>query len=238
MTRPVVFSASSVASYQACHLAWYFSYLLLLQGDESEPQRVGIQVHDYAERKLRAIDRDDPFQPTDTSGRPEVKALLRVFDADVLPTYRKPLLIEASFQLEVNGIPFSGILDALDEQDVPWGTANILRDLKTTQSRPGKGKFRFAMTGYWLGATDLGYEPDAAQLDWIVRTKKPYYWPEAMEPIKDNDIASFARSLEIVAEGVERSDYAPTGLGTWACRTCPHAAYCGPFQRYKEAIDA
>jgi hypothetical protein len=34
------------------------------------------------------------------------------------------------------------------------------------------------MIGYWLGAADLGFQPtNIPQLDYIVRTKQPYYWP-------------------------------------------------------------
>lgn len=234
--RPVVFSASSVHAYQECHLQWFFGYVMAIDGIESEPQRVGIQVHDYAERVLRALGTEEVIR--DTSQRPEVKALLRVFDSDILPTYREPVLIEAEFQLTVNDIPYSGILDALDRHDMPWGFANILRDTKTTGSRPSPGKYRFAMTGYWLGATDLGFPPDISQLDWLVRTKQPYYWPEAIEPFTDDDIAVFAAQLETVAEGVARADYRPTGLGTRACVSCPYRAACGPYERYLEATDA
>lgn len=230
--RPVVFSASSVNSYITCHLAWYFTYVLGERGEQSEPQRVGIKLHDYAERSLRAL--GTRFITED----PEIKPLARVWNEDILPTYRWPILIEASFQLEVNDIPYSGILDAVDEQDMPWGVALILRDLKTTGSRPSPGKYRFAMTGYKLGAEDLlGRQIDAAQLDWVVRTKHPYYWPEALEPITDDDVAVFANTLESVGNGVERQDYRPTGLGTWACKACSHAAICGPYTRYKEVTD-
>jgi hypothetical protein len=235
--RPVVFSASSVNSYLDCHLQWYFGYVMAAEAVESEPQRVGIQVHAYAEERLRHI--DDQYRVADTSPRPEVKALLRVFDNDILPTYRDPVLIEAEFQITVNDIPYSGILDAVDRQDVgPGAYANILRDTKTTGSRPSPGKHHFAMTGYWLGATDLGFEPDTAQLDWLVRTKNPYYWPEVIGPLDDDDIALFVRTLEEVAESVERGDFEPTGLGTWKCKACPYATICGPYSRYKELIDA
>jgi len=251
MTRPVVFSASSVNSYQTCHLQWWFSYVLGAEGEQSEPQRVGIKLHDFAERSLKNLGTryltDDP----------EIADLATVWNDHILPTYRRPLLIEASFQLEVNGIPYSGILDAVDEQDMPppgsfvdWDSegrdmidqyavyALILRDLKSTRSRPQPGKYRFAMTGYMLGAEDLlQRKVDAAQLDWVVRTKHPYYWPEALEPIEDHDIAVFAATLETVAEGVEREEYEPTGLGTWACKSCNHRAICGPYTRYQEIAD-
>lgn len=231
--RPVVYSASSVNAYQACHLQWWFTYVLLAEGEQSEAQATGIAVHDAAEKMLRGSWDFAAFWATETASR-TVGDLAEVFHRDILPTYRNPVLIEASFQITVNDIPFSGILDAVDEQDVPWGFALILRDLKTTGSRPSPGKYRFAMTGYWLGAADLGYPPDAAQLDYIVRTKNPYYWPEVVDPIDDADIAVFAATLEAVADGVERSDFEATGLGTWACKSCGHRAICGPYQRYEE----
>lgn len=232
--RPVVFSASSVNSYLTCHLQWYFTYVLGEDGVQSEPQRVGIKLHDFAERSLRLLG-SKLMLPDD----PEVRELARVWNDDIRPTYGYAVLVEAPFQLEVNGIPYSGILDAVDEQDVPWGYAYILRDLKSTASRPQPGKYRFAMTGYKLGAEDLlGITIDAAQLDWVVRTKRPYYWPEALEPIDDDDVAVFANTLEGVANGVAREDYAPTALGTWACKACPHAAICGPYTRFKEVTDA
>jgi len=230
--RPVVYSASSVNSYLTCHLAWYFGYVLGERGEQSEPQRVGIKIHDFAERSLKHL--GTAYQTDD----PEIEALAKVWNSEILPTYRTPVLIEASFQLEVNGIPFSGVVDAVDEQDVPWGFALILRDLKSTGSRPSPGKYRFAMTGYLLGAQDILQRIiDAAQLDWIVRTKKPYYWPEAMDPITEDDVAVFANTLETVANGVAREDYQPTGLGTWACKSCNHRAICGPYQRYQEVTD-
>ena len=75
--RPVVYSASSVNRYQDCHLAWWFSYVALERGVESDQQRVGIQVHEYAERQLRrvsladerSIDPLDLPPPRDTSRR-------------------------------------------------------------------------------------------------------------------------------------------------------------------------
>jgi len=227
--RPVVFSASSVNAFQTCHLQWWLTYVAGETGVQSEPQRVGIKLHDFAERSLRNLGTHY------TTDDPEIVDLAKVWNRDILPTYRWPLLIEASFQLEINDIPYSGILDAVDEQDVPWGSALILRDLKSTGSRPSAGKYRFAMTGYKLGAEDLlGRKIDAAQLDYIVRTKTPYYWPEALDPIDDDDINVFAATLETVANGVAQGDYEPTGLGTWACKTCSHKAICGPYQRLEE----
>jgi len=224
--RPVVWSASSVNTYMDCHLKWYFTYVAALPSEASEPQKVGIAVHDYAEKVLK-VGGYIAFDP-------EIEPLVEVFHNDILPTYGDAVLIEAPFQIEVNGIPFSGVIDSVDKREVSWDEILILRDLKTTGSRPAAGKYRLAMTGYWLGATDLGFPPDAMQLDYIVRTKKPYYWPELMEPVEEYDIATFAATLQSAADGVQRADYQPTALGTRSCLYCGHRASCGPHQRYAE----
>jgi hypothetical protein len=236
--RPVVFSASSVSAYLDCHLRWFFGYILNEQGEQSEAQRVGIAVHDYAERRLKMI--KDPDDWEGWSASRFLIPLATVFDRDILPTYRDPVLIEAAFQITVNGIPFSGIIDSVDRHDIgepvlgiqPY--ANILRDLKTTGSRPKAGRYRFNMIGYWLGARELGHEAAIMQLDYIVRTQKPYYWPEVVAAPDEDDIEWFAATLQAVADGVGRADYKPTGVGTRVCSYCPHKAICGPYSRYKE----
>jgi hypothetical protein len=245
--RPVVFSASSVNSYLECHLQWWFTYILAEEGAQTEPQRVGIDIHDYAEKRLswtrfqteRSASAEALMQEADREGLPaDIIPLAEVFDRDILPTYRNPVMVEQSFQLEVEGIPYSGIIDAVDEQDTPWGYEPILRDLKSTGSRPRAGRYRFNMIGYWLGARDLGREPSGMQLDYIVRTKTPYYWPEVQRIPDNDDLAVFATTLMRVADLIARADYRPTGLGTRACSSCPHAAICGPYQRFTEVTDA
>jgi len=248
--RPVVFSASSVNAYLDCHLRWYFSYVLGEPGVGSEPQRVGIKIHDYAERSLKNL--GTVFVCED----PEIMGLAGVWNRDILPTYRWPLLIEEPFQITVNDIGFSGIIDSLDQQDigivdqVDWDSegreamdpypvyANILRDLKSTGKRPPAGKYRFNMVGYFLGVTEgLGFPVHAIQLDYIVRTQKPYYWPEVVPIPEEEDIQEFAATLERAANGVARGDYEPTGLGTYVCGYCSHQSICGPYARLQEVTN-
>lgn len=251
--RPVVYSASSVNAYQTCHLQWYFGYVLTEPGVVSEPQIVGIMTHDWAEYRLWAL-RAEQGNPSIPTG--EAKKAADVFDRDILPTYRDPVLIEAPFQIEVDGIPFSGVIDAVDRRDmndgpfIDWDSegrdaidpypsyTNILRDLKTTNKRPAPGKYWFPMVGYFLGARDLGFEIDEIQLDYIVRTKTPYYWPEVVPLPDDDDLARWSGVLQNVAGGVERADYNPTGLGTYVCNFCTYRTICGPYKRFKEVTDA
>jgi hypothetical protein len=238
MTRPVVYSASSVNSYLDCHLKWWFTYVLNEPGEQSEAQAVGIAIHDYAEHQLRRyLSNPVEMLATPYLAPTGIEPLAMVFNRDILPTYRNPVLIEAPFQIEVEGIPFSGIIDSVDEQDVPWGFEKILRDLKSTGSKPKPGRYVFNMRGYWLGARDLGHEPAAIQLDYIVRTKEPYYWPEVQPIPDDDDLAAFASTLYGVANAIERSDYRATGLGTRACSSCSYTAICGPYKRFKEVTD-
>jgi hypothetical protein len=252
MTGAVVFSASSVNAYLDCHLRWYFGYVLNEQGEQSEAQAVGIAVHDVVERILNRTGSNLDFIDD-----PVIGSLIRLFNRDILPTYRTPLLVEASFQIEVNGIGFSGIIDALDQHDVPpamafpdfdmyWAAetagmlpvANILRDTKTTGKRPAAGKYRFNMIGYYLGVTEgLDHEVHAMQLDYMVRTMKPYYWPEVQQIPDEDEVGAWAAQLETVANGVARADYEPTGLGTYVCSYCSYAGICGPYQRYKEVTN-
>lgn len=247
--RPVVWSASSVNVYTTCHLQYYFGYVMAETGIVSEAQTVGIAVHDYAEIVLRQMRDGKPpaaisFGTTELS-RPTTAALADLFDRDILPTYRDAVLIEAPFQIEVDGIPFSGVIDSVDRQDVPrhdssgpeFFDAYILRDLKTTNKRPAAGKYWFPMVGYFLGARDLGFEIDAMQLDYIVRTQHPYYWPEVVPLPDEDDIARWASVLHDVAEGVEKADYEPTGLGTYVCLYCPYRGICGPLSRYNKEVN-
>ena len=246
--RPVVFSASSLNSYLTCHLQWFFTYVLQAEGATSEARDTGVAIHEYAEKRLnwtrfeenRNSAAEATMRMADRADLPTpLFPLADVFDRDILPTYRDPVLVEAAFQLEINDVPFSGVIDSLDRQDYGADAhVIILRDLKTTAARPSPGKYRLNLIGYYLGARDLGYEPKIMQLDYIVRTKKPYYWPEPVFVPDDDEIDEFAATLTHAADMVGAGNYQPTGLGTWACNYCPHAADCGPYQRHQENPNA
>jgi len=228
----VVFSASSVNTYQLCHLQWWFTYIAAIPTEPTEPQAVGTAVHAFAEQRLNVL------RGTATEANYEdesISPLVMVFCRDILPTYRNVLLVEQPFQIDVDGIPFSGVIDSLDEQNTSWGPENILRDLKTTKSRPPEGKYRYNMVGYYVGVTEgLDIGVTIMQLDYIVRTQKPYYWPEVVPVPDEDEIRGWAAQLEIVANHVARGDYEPTGLGTYVCNFCDYRSMCGPYQRLKE----
>ena len=217
---------------------WYFEYVEMRDQPPNEPRETGIIVHDYAELVLLG---ETPVS-VPVHG-PEVTALFDVFIRDIAPTYDEPVLIEAAFELDVEGVTYTGFIDAVDrrlfettadifaDEDPP---KVIVRDLKTTKNRPRPGKYRNALIGYGLGARELGFPPDLFRLDYIVRTKQPYYWPEDQEVPDQDEIDIWASNVVRVHRSIEEGDWEATGVGTYVCSYCPFTDICGPYDRWKE----
>lgn len=202
---------------------WYFEYVEMRPQPPYEPRETGIKVHDYAEARLKG-------EPTTVSM--DIVHLTEVFARDILPTYRLPALVETSFELDVEGVTYTGFIDSVDTNGgVP---PIILRDLKTTKNRPRKGKYRNALIGYGLGAEALGYPPDTYRLDYIVRTQTPYYWPEDQEVADPDEIDIWAANVVRVHRSIEEGDWEATGVGTYVCSYCPFKDICGPYDRWLE----
>jgi hypothetical protein len=252
VSRPVVFSGSSVYTYDLCSLQWWFTYIAALPSRPSYEMALGTAIHAAAEKVLRiklleTFDPEDPGtkaliereavaayrQSIVDEGRAPTEqgdALIALLLRDVMPLV-EPMLIEQPFELLVNGIPYSGILDTYDKAFILW-------DYKSTGSRPSRNstRYRFPMVGYALGARDLtGAEEAGIRLAYLVKTKTPYYWPVDSPPIDEDDIEWFASQLERVAESVAQGIFNADGLyGRGTCKTCPFTAECGPYQRLQE----
>jgi hypothetical protein len=250
-------------------LQWYFSYVLAERGETSLKKVIGAAVHESIEKLLtylvegavgplldpaaiyqRAFDielaagpvklaKDDgTIEDGRASGLKALETYLRVLVAvDAAPQISK---VEEAFEIEVNGIGYSGAIDRLDALAGPEGEPQlILRDTKVTHSRPRSGKYRLNMIGYALGVEHViaGRMPDLLVLDYIVRTKEPYYWPEYIDPPSDADIGWFAAQLEQAAEGIDAGRFEPLGLsGAFTCAACPHQAICGPYSRLQQHL--
>lgn len=270
----LILSASSLSTYLDCPLQWYFSYVLAERGETSLKKVIGAAVHEAIEKVLkhlveaplgapspnvaalydRAFDVELAQGPVklakdDVSiedGRASGLKALGVYLQVLASNDEAPLIshVEESFEIEVNGIGYSGTVDRIDaladpEDPDPWRAQIILRDTKVTHSRPRRGKYRLNMTGYSLGveAVIVGRPPNLMVLDYIVRTKTPYYWPEYIDPPSDIDIAEFAITLERAAEGIDAGRFEPLGLsGAFTCAACPHQAICGPYQRLQDTL--
>jgi hypothetical protein len=233
-----VLSASSVSTYEDCHLMWYFTYVEMRPEPPNEPRETGILMHDYAEAILKG---EGEVGWPDGAPLGTLLPLADVFDQQIVPTYSEPVLIEAAFELDVEGIEYTGFIDSVDKQDDPlgamWGARGyrvVLRDLKTTKNRPRKGKYRDNLIGYGEGAKALGYPPDTYRLDYIVRTQTPYYWPEDQEVADPDEIDIWAANVVRVHRSIEEGDWEATGVGTYVCSYCPFKDICGPYDRWLE----
>ena len=225
----LVLSSSSVATYLDCHLQWWFAYVVRDPGKPREQTLVGIATHDLVESLLT-----DPKSLRRQPGHvwDEAYRLLPVFEAEVLPQLGTVRYVEQVYQFEIEGFYYQSYLDYVDG-------SNRVRDLKTTSRRPGPHdeRYRVPMIGHALGFRSLTGEIEAdVILDYLVRTKTPYYWPIASGgPVSEDDEEFFIATLEGVTKGIAARDYDPTGLGSpWACLSCPYQDQCGPYQRSKE----
>lgn len=233
MTQPVVLSASSATTYIDCHMRWWFEYVLAVPHPPSEAQQVGIDVHERAEAILKRAQGVQLVGVLDFPPDQTVDQLALIFERDVLPTYETVAMVEQEFQITVNGVPYSGTVDSVDLHRHTWGDEYVVRDLKTTSASPGSGRYRFNMIGYWLGVREmLGVEPVGLQLDYIVRTKKPYYKPVYEPAPSEQEVAGWAATLWGVKNGIFHGEFGPTGLGTHVCNWCPFKSECAPYQRY------
>lgn len=225
----LVLSSSSVSAWLDCHLQWWFRYVLQAEGESSEALDTGIAVHAHIEEYLKSrtlAGRDEPMVFID---RIDVVSLFVVWEREVRPLIGRPRFVEEQYRFNINGIDYQSTLDLVDED-------GVVIDTKTTRSRPRPGRYRIPLIGHALGYRALtGEKERGRRLDYLVRTKTPYYWPEAIEgPATIDEIVEFGATVEAVAEGIAREDYAATGLDSpWACASCPYRNECGPRLRYE-----
>lgn len=252
----LVLSASSADAYGSCHYRWYLTYIESSSGEQGIPQAVGLGVHAAVEDYYNARLRGDRLSPEEilAAGRESfdlvyltesaeitepsedpVKARKegrRVTDAyltDVGPNVN-PVYVEQPGLIIVNGIAYSFHFDLSDDQDV-------VRDTKVKRAKPRRGMedYLFQGIGYALGFRNLtGRVETDYQLDIMIRLKRdpPYHFPiRHGGPFDDYEIGAFAERLTRIAAGINRGDFAPTGLDEdpSTCKFCPARPICGPY---------
>lgn len=178
---------------------------------------------DAFERMTEDVDED----PKETKGQAKDSgvAVVEKYQEIVAPTIQ-PLYVEQEIQFQIDGIPWSGFIDLVDD-------TGRVRDLKTTRRKPvARTDYALAMTGYAVGYREMtGNIETGITLDYMVRTKEPYYYPAATEgPVSNQSIAVFAEVLSGVSESVQHGIFLPTGLKTGACSWCGYRAICPAFK--------
>jgi hypothetical protein len=162
---------------------------------------------------------EDPGQGKD-SGIKLVDQYQRV----VAPTVH-PVLVEEQVSFKVNGVPFSGYVDLVDQH-------RAVRDLKTVKARPGRSSYILNMIGYAVGFRQATGEVESGvQLDYMVRTKKPYHWPvPSSGPVPDFAIERFASIVTDVASSVQKGVFIASGITNNACSWCGYKNICNDYK--------
>lgn len=138
------------------------------------------------------------------------------------PDYRRPVLVEAEFRIELPG-PFDalGIIDLADDR-------RIVADLKTSRRKKKQADADSSaqLTMYAAGHKQLtGELPTEARLDVAVGTKT-----EAVRQVLSTergpaDFAALAARINAVAKAIEAGVFLPVDPGSWVCSP----RYCGYF---------
>ncbi len=234
----LILSKSSIEEWLRCHKAWMYGYAYRIKGAPSLDMAIGTAVHagaeaiwrgmNPAEALERALARETALIPGLTVDElqqavTDAHAMLLTYAKHIVPTFGDaPSLIEADFLIRVNGTLVSGRIDAANAD---------VHDTKTT-STPSKvtpDHHQLGMTLYAWGYRALtGHLPRRLLLDVVAKNGR---WAvKEVEP----DYAGAAEVVKLVADGINASDFEPTGAAKGECARCPYQAIC-PAARHVDA---
>ncbi len=254
MSDPVVLSASSVTTYLRCGQQWYFAYVAAIKSPPSLKQARGTAVHKAVEVNmiqkvttridLPVADVVDAYSTSWDAQAPEIEAtakelgkikdegvaLTKLHRLEVSPIIQ-PAWVEQKVQFDINGVPYSGQIDLVDEM-------HRIRDTKTTGRRPTGESYLLNMTGYAIAYRHHTGEVETETiLDYLVSTKRPYYLPiDSNGPQTDAQIQRFANVVEATALGIQAGRFVPNGLVNNACGWCGYRAMCPAYEE-RQLID-
>jgi hypothetical protein len=248
-----VLSASSVATFLRCGRQWEFAYAYAIKSPPTLRLVIGNAAHEAVETNYRqkmdtgldlpiddvkdafstAFDRlatevehDDDEDEDESPKQSKDSGIVLVgnYQHQVAPTIQ-PVIVEEQIQFRVNEIPFSGYIDLVDQH-------RQVRDLKTTKRKPQRNDYLISMIGYAIGFRQATGEVERnVILDYMVRTKQPYYHPVPSEgPVPDSAIRQFAKIVESVATAISKGSFIPTGLTNNACSWCGYKRICPDYQ--------
>lgn len=248
MTVPLVLSASSLQTYLRCPKQWYFAYVAEYRNPPSIKQVLGIAAHEAIEANmaqkvwtwedLPVSDVLDAFSTSYDRGSVEVERadedpgkakdsgvkLVRLHHEQVAPAIQ-PAMVEEPIQFEINGVPYSGIIDLVDDR-------GKVRDWKTTGKSPSPGQYMLNMVGYAIGYRQAtGQVESEVVLDYLVRTTKPKHVPIASGgPVSDEAIVRFSSVVRDVADAINAGSFVPNGLANGACSWCGYKHICTSYR--------
>lgn len=255
MAEPVVLSASSIATFLRCGIQWEFAYVYNIKSRPSVRQSIGLAFHTAVERNLTqkiesradlvedevvgaftdeydhlVVDVEEPEEDPG-KGKDSGIVVVRKHHREIAPTIQ-PLWVERPIQYKVNGVPYSGTIDLVDQH-------RRVRDWKTSKRKPDRGSYLLNMIGYALGYRhETGETEKEVVLDYLIRTKQPYYYPVSSGgPVPDHARDSFATIAEQVYSAIQAGRFVPNGLVNNACSWCGYQNICPAYNNQPPTLE-
>ena len=249
---PIRLSYSSISTYELCPLQYKFRYV------DRKPERrtpalgFGESLHE-ALRLFHAqpvpvppsLDQllaylDETWDPRvyrsekeERAYRGHAREVLTAYHRDNASSFRVPVALEQRFQIDVDGVTVSGVIDRMDRH--PDGAYEII-DYKTSRRLPPRKYVEsdLQLSIYYLAAWEVwGIVPERLTLYFLLPGQPMTVTRRA------EDLAATRARIAAVAEGIRAGSFGPRE--NRLCDWCDHQALCPlfahRFQREQTPID-
>lgn len=241
-------SYSSIQTYETCPAKYRFQYQERLPTSRSPALAFGDSIHQALHR---FHDRPVPVAPSmeellsildqvwvsegyrdeaeEGSYRQHARQVLRQYHADN-GDYRIPAALEFRFQIEVEGVTLSGIIDRMDR--LPGGGYEII-DYKTNRRLPPRSAVErsLQLAIYHLAAREIwGIEPERLTLYYLLPGQRVTTSRSAEQ------LDELRRRIAVVAERIEAERFEPRENPL--CRWCDFQRQCPVFRHLYERDEA
>lgn len=155
------------------------------------------------------------------------RELLKKFYEGLGETFPVPIALEQPFTMKIGDASFKGVIDRIDEVQIPGGAAWKLLDYKT--GRPPKdGKLTFGdkeqLLLYQLAADQVFRKKVASLVLHFLETDQQFEFVGS-----EKDIEKLRASVSETLDEIKKSDFAPTP-GFW-CQSCDYRYICPAAQK-------
>lgn len=254
-----VWSGSSLNTFLRCAKQWEYAYVYRYRRPPRLRMVLGTAAHFAAEVDLRqkiethedlpiddlldaystsydeeAIEAEPEKDETKTGVKDKGVKSVKFWRASIAPQIQ-PSLVEEPISFIINGMPWTGTMDLVDEDDV-------VVDHKFVGKTPSSADaYILNMVGYAIGFRKAtGRVESQVRLDHVVALKEPKYTPIRSDgPVPDQSIVAFAEIVETAQRSVNAGLFPPNGLKSGACSWCGYRDICpayrdSPMGRNKE----
>jgi putative RecB family exonuclease len=242
-------SYSSISTYETCPAKWRFQYEQRLPTGPSPALSFGASLHRALHRfhdrpvpvapglgeLLEFLDQEwvsegfrDPNE--EVLYRDHAREVLQHYHGDNAADYRIPAALEHRFQIEIEGVTLSGVIDRMDR--LPGGGYEII-DYKTNRRLPPKWRIDqdLQLSIYALAAREVwGIEPERLTLYYLLPGQR-------MTTIRTSEhLEELRRRIATVAERIGAGMFEPRENPL--CNWCDFQDRCPVFAHREVRDDA